>query len=85
MSRSASSRPASARLLRRAERRLADGAGEIDVVLLGRRRILADQPRAQILHEADEPARDPFRSELAVAGDAVFRPDGAEVPRTVVA
>ena len=47
------------------------------------RGILADQPRAQILHEADEPARETFRAELAVAGDAVVRPDGAEVPRAV--
>src|SRR5437762_7493407 len=69
------------RLLRRAERCLATRAIHVDVVFLDRGRILADEPRAEILHESHEPARDPVAAELAVAREPVIRPDGAEQPR----
>src|SRR5207244_2939228 len=68
------------RLLRRAVGGLAHRPVHVEVVLLDRRRVLADEPRAEILHEPDEPARDALAPELAVAREALVGADGAEVP-----
>src|SRR5206468_8883611 len=69
------------RLLGRAVRRLADGAVEVDVVLLDGRRVLADQAVPEILHETDQAARDAVRAELTVAGETGVGADRAEAPR----
>jgi hypothetical protein len=52
----------------------------VDVVLLDGGRILPDQPLGEVLHEPDEPARDPIAPELAVAGEAVVGADRTEEP-----
>jgi hypothetical protein len=67
-------------LLRGAVRRLADRAVQIEVVLLDRGGVLADEARAEILDEPDQPAREALAAELAVAGEALVGADGAEVP-----
>jgi hypothetical protein len=69
------------RLLGRTVGRLADGAIEIDVMLLDSRRILPDQAMTEVLHQTDQAARDPVRPELAVAGEPRVGADRAEVPR----
>jgi hypothetical protein len=69
------------RLLGRAVGGLARVAVHVDVVLLDGGRVLADEAHAKVLHEADEPARDPIAAELAVAGQALVGADGAEQPR----
>src|SRR6185295_3028113 len=67
-------------LLRGAVRRLADRAVQIEIELLDRGGILADEARAEILDEPDQPAREALAPELAVAGEALVGADGAEVP-----
>ena len=69
------------RLLGRAVRRLADGAVEIDVMLLDRRRVLPDQTMTEVLHEADQAARDAVRAELAVTREPRVGADRAETQR----
>jgi hypothetical protein len=67
-------------LLSRSVRRLADGAVEIERVLVRRRRILSDQPMAEIVNETLQPAGDPVRAELAVPGEPGVRANRAEQP-----
>jgi hypothetical protein len=49
-------------------------------VLLDGGRVLADEPRSEVLHEPDQSARDPVAAELAVAREPSVGADGAEQP-----